>query len=449
MRRGQKQEGLFAASDEGTVARLKDLADRNLLSAAESEARIGRIVDESFARRVKSLRDEITVRVKHNQDVSELNAQLAQLEQERLNAQSGTGRAIQAGMEEDLDKAQSYRDRLASIRQNIAETVIGTRELLLDIARRAIELRRPLNVEERREEVNHQADLAHVKLAARQASVLGEIQDEINRLERKKTLNAQEVEQLKELHRQLRAEEERFKAESEAIEQGRTEGLEEAGSTGLFGPIRDEWEKFKKSLADTSAVEIFAQTIGQAFSNVREAVLGAVDAMIFSGKSLKAALAEAFRNALAQTAAFLAKKAYMKALEALAEAAMHFAALDFAGGVRYLAAAAAWGALGTGVAALGRAAAGRGSAGALADSGSSASGSSTANSTTERDRTINEPRRGGMSDPNQAAVMGYMMVDVKHDDGHTERQMVRVWRRMGEFRDTVMASTVGTAPSHT
>jgi hypothetical protein len=68
------------------------------------------------------------------------------------------------------------------------------------------------------------------------------------------------------------------------------------------------------------------------------------------------------------------------------------------------------------------------------------SGSST---NTERDRTIREARTGGAPDPNQPQVLGHMIVDVKHDDGHTERQMVKVWRGMGRFRDEVLYGTIG------
>lgn len=449
VRREGLKEGARDAGDGGVIARLRSAAELNRALFESTEEQIGKIVDAGFARRIKTLKGEIAAKQQRNLDVSELDAQLAQLEQDRVNAQEGADRATEAGRQQDLERARDYRSKLASIRQSVVDTVIEMRDRLLDIGRRTIELRRPLNTEERRQEVEHQAELAHVKLAARQASVLGEIQDEINRLERKKSLNATEVEQLKALHEALRAEEERFKLESEDIELRRQEGLKEAGTGGLFGPLKDGWEEFKRSISDLGPIEIFAQTLGQAFANVREAVLGAVDAMIFSGKSLKAALADAFKSVLAQTAAYLGKKAFLKALEALAEAATHFALGDFVGGARWLGAAAAWGALGVGVSALGSLAAGRGGAGALADSGTSGgAASSSASGAAERDRSISEPRRGGMSDPNQAQAVGYMMVDVKHDDGHVERQMVKVWKRMGEFRDTVMAGTVGTAPSY-
>lgn len=170
-------------------------------------------------------------------------------------------------------------------------------------------------------------------------------------------------------------------------------------STDNLKELHDELDKLKEE-TDFSNMQLAGQVAANAFINLKSAVLNSVDAVIFGGKSLKQALVGIFRDTLAQTAAFLAKKAAMKGLEAEAEALMHLAALDFAGFARYQLAAAAWFALAGGVAIGGRLVAGSGGSGDASggSTGEQSSGGATAEE--ERDRTIREPRAGGAPDPN-------------------------------------------------
>lgn len=135
--------------------------------------------------------------------------------------------------------------------------------------------------------------------------------------------------------------------------------------------------------ADFSGVELAGQTLAALFVNLKESVLGSVDAVIFSGKSLKKALADAFRDALAQTAAFLGKKALLKGMEETAEALSSLAAWDFVGFAKHTAAAAGWFALAAAAAVGGK---------LIAGSGGGAGGSGSGGSSQEEEESFETDR---------------------------------------------------------
>lgn len=146
-------------------------------------------------------------------------------------------------------------------------------------------------------------------------------------------------------------------------------------TTGLLGDLKKQ-EKDLEDKMDFTKTELAAATLGEAFKDLKANMQKSVDAMIFGGETLKQALAESFRNTLAQTASFLGKKAMLKGLEEEAEALTSLAALDFAGFARHQAAAAGWFALAAAAAIGGQMITGsRKSASASAGGGSSSSAS--------------------------------------------------------------------------
>jgi tape measure domain-containing protein len=131
---------------------------------------------------------------------------------------------------------------------------------------------------------------------------------------------------------------------------------------GLLGPLHRQIEKLNEE-TDFTPMQLAADTLGVAFGNLKENMLASVDAIIFSGASLKEALGAALKDTLAQAASFLGKKALLKGLEESAEALSSLAALDFRGFAQHSAAAAGWFALAGAAAIGGRAIAGAGGKG--------------------------------------------------------------------------------------
>jgi tape measure domain-containing protein len=174
-------------------------------------------------------------------------------------------------------------------------------------------------------------------------------------------------------------------------------------SKDLFKDLHDAVKQTKDE-TDFGPMRLAAMTVGQLYINLKANILNSVDAIIFSGKSLNQALVGIFRDTLAQTADFLAKKAAMKGLEQEAEALSSLAAWDLAGFARHQLAAAAWFALAGAVAIGGRLAAGSdssvgasSSASGGTSSGTSTSGTSSTGTSSPQPIVLGRP--GGAPNP--------------------------------------------------
>lgn len=371
VRRQGLHEGAESAGDAGVISRLRSLADEGRAGIEATERQIGAIIDNGFARKIKRLKDEITIRQQHNQDVSELNAELRTLEQERQNAAEETDRAIERGREDDLDRARSYRERLASIYGGIAEVIFELRGRVIDALRRGLAPERQIIDEENK--------LAVAREQLRHTEVAGEIQGNIDRLEalqKKRELNAQELKELRAHREALKAENDLNKSNQEEIERQRKTDIERADPTSgrsLLGDVfADTAEKTGSTLEGlaVTAGSIFADLSAQAgnfatiltsvFSQLGEAVGTVVENFIKFGNA-----GVGFKKFAVDVIASVAKMAIVKSVFEFAEAAAMYALFWFTGnpkfaksGSEHLLAGAAYALVGGVAAGIGRATAG-------------------------------------------------------------------------------------------
>lgn len=283
VRRQGLQEGAAAAGDAGVTARLRSVADEGLASFETTERQIGKIIDDAFARRIKRLQDGISIRKQHNRDVSELNAELRTLEQERTNASEETDRAIEQARQADLGRAQSYRDRLASIYAGVAEIAFELRGRVIDALRRGLAPERQI--------IEKENELAVAREQLRHSQVAADVHANIDRLEalqKRRQLNAQELLELKAHREALQKEADLNRSNQAEIERQRKIGLERANpnsTRSLFG--------------DTFADAAEAIRAAAAAANV------AISNLTITLGSFGAAAAEHFANASAQAGNFI------------------------------------------------------------------------------------------------------------------------------------------------
>lgn len=367
-RRQRLQEGAQSAGDAGVISRLQAIADEGRASFESTERQVGKIIDQGFERRIKRLQDEIRIRQQHNQDVAEQNAELRTLEQERQNSAEETDRAIEQARQNDLDRARSYRERLASIYGGVAEIILQLRERVIDALRRGLAPERQIIDEENK--------LAVAREQLRHAQVAGEIQENIDRLEalqKRRTLNAQELKELKAHREALKAESDLHRSNQEEIERQRRIDLERANpdsTRSLFGDtFADAAEAIRAAAAaadiaisnlsvtlgsfGAAAAEHFANASAQAgnfisilLDGISQITAGLGD-MLANWALLGETGSAAFRKLIASTLAYYAKTFLIKALDNigegfsnLAKAAAAAASGNFASAALYKAAAA-------------------------------------------------------------------------------------------------------------
>jgi hypothetical protein len=352
------------AADAGVISRLQAIADEGRASFETTERQVGKIIDDGFARRIKRLSDEIIIRNQHNQDVSELNAELQVLEQERQNAAEETDRATEQGRQADLGRARSYRDQLASVYAGVAEITFELRERVIAALRRGLGNERQIIDEENK--------LAVAREQLRHTQVVGAIQENIDRLEalaRKRALNAQELKELKAHREALKAESDLTRSNQEEIERQRKIDLELSdpiSGRSLLGDIfADTVSATGSTLQGLLATgqSVFSQLSSQAgtmrdimvsaFSAIGQAVGDAAQSFVLygnSGTSIKKFSAQV----IAGVAAMAATKAIFELAEgfaalargifgdpkAFAEAALHFKSAAIYGAVAGVAALA-------------------------------------------------------------------------------------------------------------
>lgn len=248
VRRSRLREGAENAADAGVISRLQNIADEGRTSFEATERQVGKIIDDGFARRIKRLSEEIVIRNNHNQDVSQLNAELQALEQERQNAAEETDRATEQGRQTDLDRARSYRDRLASIYSDVAEITLELRQRVVDALRRGLAPERQI--------IDEENNLAIAREELRHTQVTGVIQENIDRLEalaKKRALNAQELKELKAHRQALKAESDLNRSNQEETERQRRVDLERANPNSTRSLFGDTFANFGEAIRAAAA----------------------------------------------------------------------------------------------------------------------------------------------------------------------------------------------------
>lgn len=368
IRRQRQQERAEDAGDAGVITRLRSIADEGRATFEATERQVGKIIDQGFKRRITRLQDEIKIRKRHNQDVSEQNAELRALEQERQNAAEETDRAIEKGRQDDLEGARSYRDRLASIYAGVADVILELRSRVIDVLRRGSASERQIIAEENR------LTLAREELRHTQA--VRDIQENIDRLEaleKRRQLNARELAELKAHREALKAENDLNRSNQEEIERQRRVGLERANpnsTRSLFGDtFADAAETIRAAAAAADvAISTLTVTLGsfgaaaaEHFANASAQAGNFISTLLNGIDQIIAGLADmlgnwilvgeigsgALRKLLASTLAYYAKTFLIKALDNigegfsnLAKAAAAAASGNFASAALFKAAAA-------------------------------------------------------------------------------------------------------------
>ncbi|HEX7313303.1 MAG TPA: hypothetical protein VF297_05255 [Pyrinomonadaceae bacterium] len=464
------REGARGASDEGVIARLRDAVERGAASVAQTEQQIGSIIDASFARRIKNLKDEIAIRAKYNQDVAELNAQLAQLEQERTNASEDTARRVRGGQKDDTERQRENLNRLLPIERAVAAARLATRKALSDATRFIFGREREFITERyaiereqielaHREALSDLNDREHEELLYARRTLGNDEAFNARRLEIQKNYDALRAEQAKQTRL---AEEENERQKRQDLElQDPTSGRSLFGN--VFGDALSQgltqWQAFGTTvssiLADLSAqAGNFGTIITSVFEAVGQAVGSAVKSFVLLGTAGGGA-----RKWAAEVIAAVAQMAAVKSVFELAEG---FAALaraffgDPKAGAEagaHFHAAAIYGSVAAIAAVAGRIVAGnafkQGGAGALADGGGGG-GSSSGAGDSDRDRTIREGRYGGAPDPNvvpqHQVPLGDLNIKIDLGDGHVEQKVVRIFKSNGSLRATLRHDMLSEAP---
>lgn len=447
----------------------KEIQYVTITSFENLEKAIKQITDEGYARRIQLLQDEINVRRSFGQNVEQLEAQKARLEQERVNAREQGDRTVIEGAEKDIDvRERQIRqvERLTALERTLASVRLSVREAVLKATRTVFGNETKL--------INQRYDIEAERLKLALDAQLDQL-DEEERADieaaRQTLKNKEDFEKAKleieAKYRALRkAAEGEAQAQDEGNEQERQRQLELQDPSSPRSLLGDDyidalnegmtkWQAFNVTLQG-----IFAELSARA-GNMRSIMLNAIggigDALTQSISNwilYGGSIGKAMKQAAAAVISGIAVQAGIKAIYELAEgwaaaanpftawqAPMHFAAAKLYGLVSAGALAAGVGL--RGVLSVG----GTGAAGNLADNGASAASGSA--STTERDRTISEGRTGGAPNPNEPqGVVGHVVLEHRYPDGHTETQIVRLFRSNGPLRSTLRSDLLGEAPSY-
>lgn len=368
LRREGLKEGSRGAGDEGAIARIRDAAERRAISVAASEQQVANVIDAGFARRIKALKDEIAVREKHKQDVTALNAQLIELEQERTNASEEGERRVRDGREKDLENAREHADRLIPIERALASARLAVREAVLNATRATFGREAALRKERyavARERARIEHDEAVADLNEREHA---ELLHTRKTLAKDEDFNKRRLE-IQKLYDALRkAEDAKTAADIEGIDR------DERRERDPFTRLKDLWTDFKDHVRNASdsireSVAQMADTIRDAFGTLEGGIRQGIVAWLLYGESLGKAL----KRALAESLAAVAADAAIQALKHGAYAIGSLAFGDARGAILHAKAAAAFALLAVGAGAGARIAAN--SAGLTRNSSSSTAAS--------------------------------------------------------------------------
>lgn len=336
VRREGLKEGARDAGDGGAVARLRDAAERRVVTIAQAETAIGKIVDDAFARRIQNLKSEIATRVKHNQDVGEQNARLAELEQRRANESEEADRRVREGREQDLENAREHFDKLLPLQHAVREAQLAARQAVLDATRVTFGNERELII--RRHEIERDRarlaldqtlsdlnDREHAELLHARKTIGNDIEFHKRRLEIQR--------QFDELRKAARV---ATDAEIEAMQRG-------VLWEDPFKPLKDRWTDFKEHVANAgasiqSSVGSVAAQLSESFGAMEDALRSGIAANILYGESL----GQALKKALATQLANLSAELFIQGTKHAAYAIGSLAFGDFGGAAKHAAASAAF-----------------------------------------------------------------------------------------------------------
>jgi hypothetical protein len=361
LRKKSLREGATAAGEAGTISRLRDVAERGSAQFGRTEEAVTTIVVAAIQRRIDALKAEIAERFKHKKDVSDLNAQLLQAEQERVNEEEEGVRRARDGREKDMERSREDVRRMLDRENGISAARINARTANLDA------LSRILGKERQYIDERYQIEIDRINLANDQ------VQADINEREHQELLHAVrsiknkiELEEKKlaiqKKYDELRAlQQQQTDAEIEEREYQKTRTKELADPSSnrsiggdVFGDAMTQTGSVFESTA-AAAEDAFSRMSDSAgnmesmLSGAFEGVMGGLGSMaaafLSTGEFSVKALARMLTATLASLSAESGVKAVYEYAAGLASAAVydyyaasqHFAAAKFYGAVALIA----------------------------------------------------------------------------------------------------------------
>jgi hypothetical protein len=398
LRKSLLDEGRLSAQEAGRIATIRDDANRGATKFADAELQITNIVVGAINRRIKALEAEIKTRREYNEDISELTAQVKQLEQERQNAEEEGNRNFRDGLLEDSERLREQQDKIIPLEQSITAARIAARAAALVHLERTsgreidvINERYQIEIDgaalSRDEAISTLRDREHAELKYWRKVIADDQKFYEKSLEIQKKFN--ELEAL---------EEQRSKSEIDEIKRQRQREIElqdPLSARSLGGDVfADELSRTGSVLAalGATAQEVFHQ-MGESAGNMLSIVSGSISGVVqgLAGMVEQWALTgvvgpNALRKLAAATLASFAAQAIVKAIFSVAEgfsymakASAAFAEGNIFSGMLYkdaarssFKAAAVWGLVGGAAAVAARGIAGDAFSGGGAGSGGGA-----------------------------------------------------------------------------
>lgn len=394
-------------SDRAAIERIRDLADRRIITTAEAERRVAAIEQQAFDRRRQLLNAEFLAAGQNLQEQQKVNGEIAKLEADRAAATEDATRRIS----DALSREAAERLRL---RQEIAEQEREARQQATETARARTERR--LGVEQDPREIQRlqqqradllitEADIRNeanrIRLLAEEDALTSQAQSEEERLRIQETFN-----------RRFEEEERRHNEELSLIRQDaelQSAAADPTSNQSLFGVNDEQVNRLTAfgsaaslALNQVSASAGNMQTIlSSALSSVSSGLQTMLTNMILTGQTGPAA----FKKLAAGAIAGIAAQSLVKAIFETAEGFAALARFDGAAAALHFKAAGIYALVGAAAGGIAAAIGGGGGAGAGAGGGA---GSQSANQfqPPQRDLRASEgsPFRGDGFDELRQAV---------------------------------------------
>lgn len=369
-------------ADQQAIARIRDLADARIITAAEAERRVGEIEQQGFDRRRAALNDEFLAAGANLQEQARVNNELIKLEAERAAATEDTSRRVQAALQEEANDRARLRREIEELTRESAElqnqTALERNQRQQQVnqdpakARQLLQERFDLLVQE--EQLRTQQNRA--RLLESEDALLDDAQTQEQRLEIQEAFNVR-----------FEAEARRHNEALAAIRQEAalsTAATDPSSNQSLFG-INDEQTSRLTAFSQAASLALSQVSasagnmqgiLNSAFASVSSGLTTMLQNMILTGQTGPAAFKKLAAGAIAGIAAQSLVKAIFETAEGFAALARFdgaAAALHFKAAATYAAVGAIAGGIAAGIGGGGGGAGAGGGGGSAGDGRSQAS----------------------------------------------------------------------------
>lgn len=336
---------LALAADRQEIDRIRELANRRIVSSVNAERRIAEIEQQSFDRRRAALADEFLAAGLNTREMQRVNDEIAKLESERAAAVEQAAARIREAREREIADQRAFQQALTQAERDLVAKQIEQEAQRIDAAERrattptertAIINARAAN-ERNAENLRHEQNLTSLRQQE------DELQDQATTYEevlRVTELFNQEFEQEQARHVQALKELQQQISEAQAAQ-------DPTSNVNLFGITNESasvFDAFRQSalgaLGEVAAAGgNFKDVMKGAFSAVAGAAQSVLSAFILTGK----AGGQAFKQLAADIIASLAIQSAVKAIFEVAEGLAALANYQFDSAAKHFAAAKVYG----------------------------------------------------------------------------------------------------------